>query len=115
VIEKVYVVMGSSGEYSAREEWSVVAYADEELAKAHVLAAERHARAQAEAHEDIEYDFDSDDWKCTPDAMHPWDTEFEPEFESWGNLRHIRYWYAEVALSAALPDEQQENVDATEA
>lgn len=32
----IYVVMGTCGEYSDREEWPVCAYADEEQAKLHV-------------------------------------------------------------------------------
>jgi hypothetical protein len=38
--EKVYVVMGETGEYSDRAFWHVVAYRDEEAAKAHVQRAE---------------------------------------------------------------------------
>ena len=98
---KIYVVMGSEGDYSDRIEWTVVAYRDEELAKAHVLAAEQHARAQAEAHD--EPDYDTDEWRCSPDAMLPWDPEFNTEYESWSNLRGIRYWYAEVLLADELP------------
>lgn len=37
--DRVYVVMGSAGEYSDRTEWAVVAYLDEERAKQHVVAA----------------------------------------------------------------------------
>lgn len=36
---KIYVVFGSTGEYSDRSEWLVAAYVDEALAKCHVAAA----------------------------------------------------------------------------
>ena len=40
--EKIYVVMGTTGEYSDRTEWTIAAYSDEEEAKKHVeLATER--------------------------------------------------------------------------
>jgi hypothetical protein len=39
----IYVVMGSSGEYSDRYEYAVVAYKDNALAEQHVLAATQEA------------------------------------------------------------------------
>lgn len=42
--ESVYVVMGSTGEYSDRGEWPVVAYSVEDDAKAHVERAQARAR-----------------------------------------------------------------------
>lgn len=49
VTTTVYVIRGTTGEYSDRKEWVVCAYSDEQLAKDHVLAAtkwahEEHAR-----------------------------------------------------------------------
>lgn len=45
---KIYIVMGTTGEYSDRSEWPVVAYQDEAMAQAHVLAATAEAsRIQA--------------------------------------------------------------------
>lgn len=45
---KIYVVMGTTGEYSDRTEWPVKAFLDEERAKALVLAAtERSKELQA--------------------------------------------------------------------
>lgn len=54
-METVFVVMGSTGEYSDRGEWSVVAYTVEADAKAHV------ERAQARARE-IFQKFDGSTW-----------------------------------------------------
>lgn len=42
-MEKIYVVYGSTGEYSDRGEWTVAAYSDEAHAKQHVEAATKRA------------------------------------------------------------------------
>lgn len=42
----VYVIRGTTGEYSDRQEWLVCAYQDEQLAKDHVLAATRWAHEE---------------------------------------------------------------------
>lgn len=41
---KIYVVMGTTGEYSDRSEWPVIAYFDEEKAKQHVTLARQEAK-----------------------------------------------------------------------
>ena len=41
---KIYVVMGTCGEYSDRSEWAVIAYYDEQKAQEHVLKASRRAK-----------------------------------------------------------------------
>lgn len=38
---KIYIVEGTTGEYSDRSEWPVAAYADESLAQQHAEAAKR--------------------------------------------------------------------------
>lgn len=43
-MKKVYVVEGSTGEYSDRTEWPVIAYESEDRAKQHVLNASAEAR-----------------------------------------------------------------------
>ena len=50
----IYVVMGSTGEYSDRTEWSVCYYTNEESAKEHVKAATRRAK-------EIKFRADEDD------------------------------------------------------
>lgn len=42
--EKIYVVMGTSGEYSDRTEWPIVAYMSEERAKQKVLELDEKER-----------------------------------------------------------------------
>jgi len=41
---KIYTVMGTTGEYSDRCEWPVVSYTNENLAKEHVIKAEKRAK-----------------------------------------------------------------------
>lgn len=43
-MKNVFVVMGSTGEYSDRLEWAVMAYLDEAAAQEHVINAERRAK-----------------------------------------------------------------------
>ncbi len=43
-MDTVYVVMGTTGQWSDRAEWPVIAYTDEADAKAHVLRASQRAR-----------------------------------------------------------------------
>lgn len=37
-MERIWIVMGSTGEYSDRTEWPVIAFTTEEAAKAHIAA-----------------------------------------------------------------------------
>ena len=43
-MDTVYIVMGTTGEYSDREEWPVCAYTNEQAAQQHVEAAEKRAK-----------------------------------------------------------------------
>ena len=43
-MEKIYVVEGTTGEYSDSMDWPVMAYRDEEAAKAHVVRATERAK-----------------------------------------------------------------------
>jgi len=55
VKKEIYVVMGTTGEYSDREEWPVCAFYDEEKAKERVVLAEQRVRElilTMEYHED---------------------------------------------------------------
>lgn len=53
-MEKIYIVMGSAGEYSDHITWQVAAYNTEDEAKKHVeKAAERFRELNLEYHEDV--------------------------------------------------------------
>ena len=43
-MKNVFVVMGTTGEYSDRNEWAVMAYLDEAQAQEHVVNADRRAK-----------------------------------------------------------------------
>ena len=43
-MKNVFVVMGTTGEYSDRNEWAVMAYLDESAAQKHVVNADRRAK-----------------------------------------------------------------------
>ena len=49
---KVYIVCGTTGEYSDRSEWIVAAYAREADAKEHVLRAKEYADAWLKSYQD---------------------------------------------------------------
>jgi hypothetical protein len=51
-VKKVFVVQGSTGEYSSRDDWNVCAYEDEELAKRHVLLADEWSTIHFRRYED---------------------------------------------------------------
>jgi hypothetical protein len=85
--DHVYVVFGSTGEYSDHQEWPVVAYTDEERAKDHVLRADEWSRVHRDA------------WKNTPFHAYPVPKELVGEFQA----DHIgtNFYYLSVPLSPA--------------
>jgi hypothetical protein len=51
-MKNVFVVMGTTGEYSDRNEWAVMAYLDEDKAQEHVVNADRRAKELFATHQD---------------------------------------------------------------
>ena len=90
---KVYVVMGTSGDYSDRREWVVCAYTDEALAKQHVELAQARSRETWAAWED------AGGWGCDLD---PADNEYDPR--SPDLTMASTYWCEEVAVFNTIPD-----------
>jgi hypothetical protein len=70
----VYVVMGTSGEYSDRDEWPVAAYASKAEAEAHVRGAAAWARA---------YEAATDRYGRTPPPS-PWDPRIKMDYNGTG-------------------------------
>lgn len=64
---QVYVVMGTSGEYSDRYEWGVCVYQDEALAQQHVIMAQKEASIINKAISDLDWsdfiEFDNNESK----------------------------------------------------
>ncbi len=73
---KIYIVMGTRGEYSDRDEWVIKAYSDEKLAQKHVLDAQEFSDKNT-----IECEKLSDEGKYKSEIMEaksPFDEKFEP-------------------------------------
>ena len=82
----VYVVVGSSGEYSDRTEWGVVAFISEDAAKDHVEKATKRAK-ELEATRPT-------DW--TKQADHFKSNEFDPDMKT--DYTGTSYYYITVEL-----------------
>ncbi len=82
-VEMVYVVMGSTGEYSDRTEWPVKAYRNEERAKEHVVNAEREAK-KLQARYGIIGEI--------PKDANPYDTDMDMDYTG------ANYYYLSVEL-----------------
>jgi hypothetical protein len=54
----IYIVTGTSGDYSDRDEWPVCAYEDEALAQQHAIKATEGARVGYEAVRQLREDWD---------------------------------------------------------
>lgn len=79
----LYVVMGTTGEYSDRDEWPVAAYEEKELAELHVTLAEKRANELAAA-----------EWRSYDGPKKP--NEYDPDMEM--DYTGTRYFYYEVPL-----------------
>ncbi len=56
--ENIFVVMGSTGEYSDRQDWPVLAFVDEQAAQSHVLKLDAWLREhRAHMDDDIRVDY----------------------------------------------------------
>lgn len=70
-MDKVYVVWGSTGEYSDHTEWHVKAFADEEKAKDLVLKASARARELKAKYPEY--------WDI-PDGSNEYDPKFQSDY-----------------------------------
>jgi hypothetical protein len=75
---KVYIVFGTTGEYSDRSEWMVAAYTSEDNAKQHVLKATEHANAWQERRNSHELDaLTWGEWYALEKSSNPLDPAFK--------------------------------------
>lgn len=92
--------MGTSGEYSDRREWPVIAYHDEGAAKRHVEAAQSEAirleEKKREAIDNDEYDF-SGDWDEADENKNKYDDAME-----WYGSESSRYFYMTVPIGDGI-------------
>lgn len=84
----VFVVSGTTGEYSDREEWAVCAYEDEALAKEHVLKAQQRGREL----------FDAGQYSYSPDEP---TSIYDPFIRI--SYTGVSYRYDPVQVRDALP------------
>ena len=85
----VYVVMGTCGEYSDRNEWPVVAFLSEERAKQRVVDAERRAKELEAEHPDYHDDI--------PDGANEFDLGMQTSYTG------TTYYYLTVEVADAKP------------
>jgi hypothetical protein len=97
---KIYVVMGSTGEYSDGREWMVAAYTDEEKAKTHVELANARVRELG-----ISFDDDSVLWQDRDkfaEAMKPLDDQCQVDYTGTG------YHLVDVDLLDEVPGKTED-------
>ena len=85
---RIYVVIGSTGEYSDRREWLVKAFPKQELAQQLVVAATREAKRLYAAYASSAYM----DYHKIPKGSNPVDPSMETDYTGVG------YHYVEVEL-----------------
>lgn len=103
----IYVVRGSSGEYSDRNEWPVAAYLDEPSAEKHVAMASDRALA---VHPDVEREWerrqDAGDWTTTTRDIYRQmmgDLDPDPYCAEYAG-QGVRYWYERTPLLEHVPE-----------
>lgn len=74
-MKTIYVVMGTTGEYSDNIEWAVVYFTDETDAQTFVTLAEAESRVEYEACQESETV-----WECRRDVKHSMDPEFRMDY-----------------------------------
>jgi hypothetical protein len=115
----IYVVRGSAGEYSDRNEWPICAYEDEALAQKFVELASALARVFEAKYEGARQNR-IDYHRLHPGEPYPDDiTEdlYNPYDPNFGDPEEVhRYWYDTVevrdSLHAPRTDEEQARVQA---
>lgn len=96
----IYVVFGSTGEYSDHKEWTVRAFTDEQAAKDHVVALDRTWREALVLHLAAgrdDYDF-ANEYACDdgPRWLHPLDPGFKHDYNG------TNYWYEAVLVDEEM-------------
>lgn len=99
--EKIYIVQGSSGQWSDWTTWDVCAYRDETLARRHVEQADAEVRRRIETTKDIRYNYAAlaAYGKANPN---PWDSDHCEEIEE-----DTTYGLSVVEIRDSLPAEEQ--------
>ena len=91
-MSKVFIVFGGTGEYSGGYEWAVCAYANEERAKTHVIA----AIARAKEYEATMLTQHYEGWEAQRAIRGGWMPDLDPNFTM--DYTGTEYWYLETEL-----------------
>lgn len=95
-MDKVFVVVGQTGEYSDRDEWFVCAYADELMAQEHVRLAGARANEIFAASEKDEHP-----WEVRGNSVN----EYDPDANRM-DYTGTTYYVAGVDVLTAIPAAQ---------
>jgi hypothetical protein len=104
LIRYVYVVSGSTGEYSDQYNWPVAAYKEEEMAQQHVTAAEAWARV-------FEQEVNaSDKWRgeLVEEVRKKGGAPHDPNFEM--DYTGTHYYYTKVPLATKFVPQIEEAI-----
>lgn len=92
----IYVVMGTTGEYSDRDEWPVMGYFSEGKAQEHVIRASTRARVFTISHTRFQYPED-DEWIA---AARAWMGNLDPGIQIHPYTGEVMYFYHTVPIGA---------------
>lgn len=100
-MKKIYIVGGSTGEYSDRSEWVVCAYTNESDAQAHVTKATEYAKAwEAFLKTDECIDMDWSDKEAAMKKANPVDPAFDCDYTG----TRYTYWAVELLDGFTTPE-----------
>lgn len=92
--EHIYVVMGTTGEYSDRIEWPVAAYDNARSAQAHVTQANEFARLIQLRIDDEDDPLERYDYESGGHPSHPLDPSFQIDYTGGTHYFYVRVpWY----------------------
>ena len=93
----IYVVMGTTGEYSDRTEWPIAAYSDKAMAQEHVTKATEMSRAVAAAVQQLKDDWNGEGEYPSTLGRNPYDPDQETDYTG------TDYFIYRVRLRRELP------------
>ncbi len=101
MLREIFIIFGTTGEYSDRSEWTVASYTDEDIAKGHVDAVEAEALAKG-----LKYDNEKHCMAAERDNVK---LDLDP---SIGHVDYtgVSYYYEKVMLYEDIQDFQNDQM-----
>ena len=93
-VKKIFVVQGSTGEYSDRTEWNVAAYAAKEMAERHVLLVQQWLADEIKGRDYWSMNWDE---REALTQRNPYDSHMSFDYSG------TSYWVAEVDFRNTIP------------